>query len=368
MTLLGPMLPILSARWSLNDAQAGYLFTAQFVSSMLGALLSGVLVERQGYRLTLVYGLILMAMGIAVLAHASWALGLASVCVFGAGFGFTSPAANLLIAQSSPRNSAAALNLLNSAWGVGAMSSPLLVATAQRSGHTSHFLYGLAAALLILAVGLGWVRFAVDARPASAEQSPRAAAISVWNNRLVPIIAALFFIYVGTETCMGGWIASYARRLDSGSHTFWAVTPSFFWGALLLGRSSAPLVLRHLRETRLATAGVALAAFGIVVLLAAKTMAFVVIGASLTGLGLASIYPINVSLLSHWFGEVATRISGVVFSLGTLGGGVLPWLVGALSTRFGSLRAGFTVPLLGAVSMLVFYIMNENSRTPQAET
>jgi fucose permease len=116
------------------------------------------------------------------------------------------------------------------------------------------------------------------------------------------------------------------------------------------------------RETRLATAGVGLATFGIIVLLAAKTMAFVLIGASLTGLGLASIYPINVSLLSHWFGETATRISGVVFSLGTLGGGVLPWLVGALSTRFGSLRAGFTVPLLGAFSMLAFYLVNENSQ------
>jgi FHS family glucose/mannose:H+ symporter-like MFS transporter len=234
MTLLGPMLPILSARWSLDDARAGYLFAAQFVTSMLGALLSGVLVERHGYRLTLAYGLILMAIGIAALAQASWALGLISVCVFGAGFGFTTPAANLLIAKASPRSSAAALNLLNSAWGIGAMSSPLLVAATQRSGHTSHFLYGLAAALLALALGLGWVRFAVDAKPASAEQGPKAA-ISVWNNRLVPVIAALFFIYVGTETCMGGWIASYARRLDSGSHAFWAVTPSFFWGALLLG-------------------------------------------------------------------------------------------------------------------------------------
>ncbi len=364
MTLLGPMLPILSARWSLDDAQAGYLFTAQFVSSMLGMLLSGVLVERRGYRLTLVYGLILMAMGIAVLAHASWSLGLGSVCVFGVGFGFTTPAANLLIARSNSRNSASALNLLNSAWGIGAMSSPLLVAASQRAGHTSHFLYGLAAALLALASVLGWVRFFVDAKPASVERGPRAAAVSVWNNRLVPMIAALFFVYVGTETCMGGWIASYARRLDSGSHTFWAVTPSFFWGALLLGRISAPLPLRHIRETRLATTGVALAAFGIVVLLATKTMMFVVIGASLTGLGLASIYPINVSLLSHWFGEMATRISGVVFSLGALGGGVLPWLVGALSTRSGSLRAGFTVPLLGTVSMLVFYVMNESSQQP----
>jgi fucose permease len=148
------MLPILSARWSLNDTQAGYLFTAQFASSMTGMLLSGVLVRRQGYRLTLIQGLILMAMGIAALAQANWALVLVSVCVFGAGFGITTPTANLLIARTYPTDRAAQLNLLNSSWGVGAVSCPLLLAAAQRSGHTSLFLYGMAVALAAMAVGL----------------------------------------------------------------------------------------------------------------------------------------------------------------------------------------------------------------------
>ena len=36
MTFLGPMLPSLSARWSLNDAQSGSLIFTEFFSSMLG--------------------------------------------------------------------------------------------------------------------------------------------------------------------------------------------------------------------------------------------------------------------------------------------------------------------------------------------
>ena len=61
MTFLGPMLPILSTRWSLSDVRAGYLIFAQFFSSMFGMLLSGWLVQRIGYRLTLIIGLVLMA-------------------------------------------------------------------------------------------------------------------------------------------------------------------------------------------------------------------------------------------------------------------------------------------------------------------
>jgi MFS transporter, FHS family, glucose/mannose:H+ symporter len=362
MALLGPMLPALSARWALNDAQAGYLFTAQFVASMVGMLLSGVLVRRYGYRLTLVCGLALMALGMLLLAGSDWTLGLVSVCIFGSGFGVTTPAANLLVARMNPTNAAAPLSLLNSAWGVGAMSCPLLVAVAQRSERISFFLYGMALALAALGTALCFVRFAYDesglASHPVATGEISTVTVRSWSKGSVPIIAALFFVYVGTETCMGGWMAAYARRLDSGSREFWAVTPSFFWGALLLGRFLAPLVLRHVREIRLAAAGVALAAFGILVLLAAKTIMFVTVGASLTGLGLASVYPINVSLLSHWFGEMSTRVSGVVFALGSLGGGILPWLVGVLSTRFGSLRVGFIVPWLGAMAMLAFYLAN----------
>src|SRR5579864_3069543 len=61
--LLGPLLPALAARWSLNDAQAGELFMAQFLASTVGVLCSGMLVPRFGYRAVIAMGLILMAFG-----------------------------------------------------------------------------------------------------------------------------------------------------------------------------------------------------------------------------------------------------------------------------------------------------------------
>jgi MFS transporter, FHS family, glucose/mannose:H+ symporter len=366
MTMLGPMLPMFSARWGLNDAQAGYLFVAQFATSMLGMLLSGFLVERLGYRRTLRIGLVLMAAGTAMLVRANWSLGLVAVSVYGVGFGSNTPAGNLFIADAHPENRAAALNLLNSSWGIGAMGCPLLVAWAQRSQHVPLFFDGTAATLLALAAWLSWVQFSVDQKPAGQER-PAGASAGPVSYRLVFFVAVLFFIYVGTENSLGGWVASYARRLDLGSRAFWATTPSFFWGALLLGRISAPLFLRRVRETTVASAGLVLASLGVVVLLAAPSMSLVVVGASLAGLGLASVFPISISMLSHWFGEAATRVSGAVFAGGNLGGAALPWLVGALSTHYGSLRAGFFVPLCGAISMLVVYVANGRPARPALE-
>src|SRR5438876_12331853 len=69
-TLLGPMLPILSARWTLSDSQAGSLFTAPFATSYLGVAISSLMVHRYGYRFTFVFGLWFMRCGACVLARA----------------------------------------------------------------------------------------------------------------------------------------------------------------------------------------------------------------------------------------------------------------------------------------------------------
>ena len=360
-TLLGPMLPIFSVRWMLSDSQAGYLFTAQFASSILGVALSGVLVPRFGYRLTIVFGLAFMAAGAGLLAQASWIVGLISVCIYGFGLGLAIPTANLLIAELHSGRRAAALNLLNFSWGIGAVGCPFVVAALQRSQRTSLFLLGMTVCLALVAISLGCIHLPVDAKRDSPKTLAIEANTKIWKSRLVPVLGALFFIYVGTENSIGGWVASYARRIDVSSGTFWALTPSFFWGALLLGRALAPVMLRYVRETTLASAGLVLASLGVSVLLIANTMALIVVGASVAGFGLASVFPINIALLSKWFGEMASRIGGLMFALSSLGGATVPWVVGALSSRFGSLRIGLTVPLLGSLTMLFLYLKNRHS-------
>src|SRR5258708_31393957 len=358
MTFLGPMLPVLSARWSLTDEKAGYLLFAQFFSLMFGMLSSGALVQRIGYRLTLIIGLVLMAAGMALLVSGPWLLGMIAVCVLGVGHGITTPAGNLRTAEVNPHGSASALNLINAVWGVGAMSSPFLVNIAQRAHKIPLFLYGTAAALLLLLLVFALARFQPDTR---APVHPSSPGHSIWNHRLLPVISVLFFVYVGTETCFGCWVTSYSSRIGSSQHPFWAMPTSFFWGALLAGRVLAPLALKFHKETAIARIGLALALSGGFAIFFARGMQLLIPAALLAGLGLASIFPISVSLFPRWFGESTTSSSSPVFASGNIGGAVLPWLVGVVSTHTGSLRSGFIVPLLGVVAMLVFYVAHGNS-------
>jgi MFS transporter, FHS family, glucose/mannose:H+ symporter len=359
MTFLGPMLPALSARWSLTDEQAGYLLFAQFFSSMFGMLASASLVQRIGYRLTFIIGLLMMASGMSLLVSGPWLQGMIAVCVLGFGHGVTTPAGNLRTAEVNPERRASALSVINAVWGIGAVSSPFLAAIAQRAHKIPLFLYGTAAALLALLLAFAFARFQPDTRarttPSSAPED------SILNHRMLPVICVLFFVYVGTEVSFGGWLASYARRMGSDAgqqHSFWAMTTSFFWGALLIGRALAPAALKFHKETAVAKIGLTLALAGGLTIVAAHEMALLIPGAILSGLGMASIFPISVSLLPRWFEESAASSSSLVFASGNTGGAVLPWLVGVISTHTGSLRFGFIVPLVGVAAMLGFYVAN----------
>jgi MFS transporter, FHS family, glucose/mannose:H+ symporter len=361
MTFLGPMLPHLSTRWLLSDTESGSLIFAEFFSSIFGMLLSGILVQRLGYRFTLMIGLVLMPAGMVLLASGPWILGIAAISILGVGYGITTPAGNLRTAENNPEGSAAALNVINAVWGVGAMSSPFLVDFALRTHQPKLFLFGTAAALLTLLFALSFSRFVPDVRVE--EKNSSATRQSAWSMPILPIICALFFIYVGTETSFGNWAAMYARRIAPDHKSLATIAPAFFWGALLLGRATAPIALKKYSETTVARTALSFGVLGGVALVAAHSIHLIVLGCFLAGLGLASIFPIGVALFPRWFGDSARSVSGVVFGSGNIGGAVLPWIVGIVSTRVGDLRWGYVVPLIGASAMLAFFVAQSSPRT-----
>ena len=83
---------------------------------------------------TILLGLIFTALGVGALAFLAWPAGLLAGASWGFGFGITIPACNLLVAATTPiERRAAALNLLNFFWSVGAVSCPFLLAPFERS-------------------------------------------------------------------------------------------------------------------------------------------------------------------------------------------------------------------------------------------
>jgi fucose permease len=347
-TLIGPILPILIGRWSLTDQRAGLFFTAQFCGSMAGVGSLGWLIKR-GYRHAFVSGFSLIAAGVAGLNLGSYVASLAAAAVFGCGLGQVLSATNLWVAEVAKSRRVAALSILNLMWGIGAIASSPLVMLTQRRGATALLLYAIAVCAAFTALILAGMNLEPVTTDDEGQRGP--ARQENISERSTVSLAALFFLYVGSENSVAGWVASLTKRMSPGSGDLWALAPMFFWGGLLAGRALLPLVPLRRRERTLLGSGLMLAAAGICLLLAARTFASVAICVTAAGLGLAGIYPILVAWLVKAFGERSRRIGAIMFALAGMGGATMPWLVGLMSTRMGSLRAGLIVPLAGCAAM-----------------
>jgi MFS transporter, FHS family, glucose/mannose:H+ symporter len=353
--LLGPMLPALSERWSLNYSQAGALFTAQYIASTCAVALSGLLVSSRGHLFAIKAGLFVMAAGLAFLLQGGVTLGVICVAAYGIGLGIAVPAGNLLVAHVNPDHRSATLNTLNFSWSAGAGACPFLVAAAVRTRHLALFLISVAVFSLCIALAIAFIPSRVD-EPVAGSNERSTTGVLIQTRLLALIgVAGIFFLYVGTENAFGGWIASYAKTLGGSTPAMSLMTPSLFYASLMIGRLFAPFVLRVINDVRLAQAGLFLGCAGTAGLVFSQGLTGVLVSACATGLGLSSVYPITISLLAREFGS-SSRLGSIMFILSNIGGGLLPWIVGVSATRLGTLKAGLFVPLAGCIFMLALLL------------
>ena len=347
-TLLGPLLPVLIVRWSLNDRAAGLFFTLQFFGSIAGIASLGPLLSRKGYRLTFFLGFGFMSLGTATLLPLNNVAGMAATALSGYGLGLTLSAGNLWIGEVAAQRRTSALSILNLAWGLGAVSSAPLVMFAQLAQQPLTLLASIAALSGLIAVTLA----AMAIQPIARNRLETRLEKDIPIKPVLPALGTFFFLYVGIETCVGGWAATLARRMATSSGELWTLAPMLFWAGLLTGRALTPVLLREMSEQALLIGGMTMGMLGTLALLLSQAFLSALICVAITGFGLASIYPILVSWMVGHYGSQARQTGSVMFVMGSLGGATLPWLVGFTSMRTNSLTTGLWIPLLGCLLMI----------------
>jgi MFS transporter, FHS family, glucose/mannose:H+ symporter len=349
--MLGPLLPQLIQHWQIQDAQAGTLFTADFVGQLCGAWIAA-----RNLRASLVYGSILSAAG--CLALLSLGFGAAHIALFciGVGLGTGLTAGNILAGTTLPSARARLLVILNVAWGLGAIACPLLISLTSAGGMRQFFIVMTA---LLLAASL--LSFAIpraisskDAlRPSESTGQKSALTKSPWPLPLLPLLAfgSAMFLYVGVENSLGGWLPSYAIRSNSSLQA--SSIAIYFWIAELVGRLLVAALMTVLSDAVLYRFCLALLLVteGLLCSIAHPSAFGVITLTILGGFTLAPVFPLLVSFMLARTGN--HKRLGPLFASASVGGAVLPWLTGLCSTYFHGLRAGLVVPAAG-VALLLF--------------
>ena len=364
--MLGPALPELSIRWRVPDAQLGTLFVAAFTGQLCGAWFAV-----RNLRASLAWGAACTALGCLGLAYAGFTMAHLALFCAGLGIGAGLTAGNVIVGtididadqlasgKTSPRSKL--LALLNMCWGVGAIACPLLMHAAlrlNRSGGTS--VDGLRLFFLLLSAALA------SSAILTAVLLPRrtgSKAYSVRNNALLPartfaLFLAAMLIYVGIENALGGWLPTYAQRMVpiTAGADLAASIALCFWLTELGGRVLTAFVVNVVGERLLYRTCVVLLiiATGVICLTPHVTPAAMFTLTFVSALSLAPMYPLLTSFLLARSGRQARL--GPLFAMTALGGAILPWLTGVLSTHYHALRIGFAVPTAGAILLLVLSV------------
>lgn len=342
--LLGPILPLLSTRWHLADAQAGLLPLAQF----FGATLGGSTVSARVHR-SLLSGLISAGIGFLLFALAAhFPLGLAGLLVAGFGIGRMIACTNILAARrpSPSHTTSSTLSWLNFSWSFGALLSPLSASWLAARFGVAVPLLSLAALSLLLGVGCA-VQF--HRAPPFVPSVPSPAGRSFPPGTFL-YFAALLLVYGGLETSLSVWLTTYAMRYGRSSLVLSQYTMALLLCGLTAGRAFAAWLLLHWQDRTVQRLALVLALLLAAGLALAHTAASIAASAVLLGFTLAPIFPATFALVMQQ--KPSAHQAGLILAASGIGAALLPWLMGLVSTRTGSLQTALTLPIAAAALML----------------
>ena len=345
--LLGPILPVLARQWQMLDSQSGLLMMAKFC----GAFLGGVTVSGR-LRRSLLVGLMAGAVGFGGFAIApSMAVGCVGLFVGGYGLGQIITSVNILAGRRFTAHRGSALAMLNFSFSLGAMLSALLSAWLLPRFALRGLLECFAGAFLLGGVGLllQMRRNVSDAEnfdAATVEAEPQTGL----SGRVYLYFAGLLVLYGGLETCLSGWLTTFALRYGDKTLAVSEYTTLLLWMSLTVGRVGASAVMLRVGEKTVQRWGLALAATFTACLAMAHSAVTIAGFAVLLGLSLAPFFPATWALLMAE--HPTARQAGIVLAVSGLGAAALPWMMGVVSTRAGSLQVALALPFAAALGLL----------------
>jgi FHS family Na+ dependent glucose MFS transporter 1 len=364
--ITGPTLPSLAAQTHASLGSMGLLFLAGSVGYTLGTIVSGRVFDRlHGHPIMGLAELFAAAMIFLIpITPWLWALLVIGICQ-GFACGFINTGANTLLVWTHGDKVGPFMNGLHFFFGLGAFLSPFLVAQLIGFNGGYRLAYWMLSAFTLL-VGLRMLTLKGSPQPTHARTAdgPRPAPGRVPYPLVISAMLFLFF-YVGAEITFGGWVYTYAITLKLASAAGAAYLTSAFWLAFTAGRLvSIPAA------TRFTARQVILAAlFGCLVVLAlgisfwGSSLALWIMAIGL-GFCMAPIWPTGFTLAGQSV-NLTGRVAGLILLGDSLGGMVLPTLVGKVIVGSGARSMVYLVFGSLVLNLLAFTGMLRLTRRPK---
>jgi FHS family L-fucose permease-like MFS transporter len=400
------IIPHLKSIFALNYAEVLTVQFAFFTSYFVFSYPSGAIVDKYGYKKTMVVGLLIMAIGAAgFIPAANFALFPVFLCaliVLAAGMTVVQVAVNPYVTVIGPPKTASSrLNLAQAFNSVGTFIAPFFGAVlilrnavpvistnglrsmseiarqayrAEQASTVRVPYIGIALMLLFLAVALALIKLKPQTGMTDLTQDFRPGAFaealskpdSIWHHPWLIAGAVGIFTYVGAEVTIGSLLVNYMGLPQIGAlpQDTAAKFLMVYWGGAMIGRFIGSAVLQRVRTGPI-LGGAAIGAFTLVVI-SLLTHGHVAMYALLfVGLCNSIMFPSIFTLGIQDLGPLTSKGSSLLIA-SILGGALIPLGTGALADHIG-LHPAFIVPAICYVYISIFGIAAIRRPAPRTE-
>jgi FHS family L-fucose permease-like MFS transporter len=354
--------PKLEDIFNLNHMWSNFVTTSWFLAYLVFSVPSGKLIEKIGYKRTMVTSLFIMVVGALLFIPAalmvSFPVFLTASFVLATGVCVLQVSANPYVSILGPESSAPArLTLAQAFNSLGSGLAPLVVGYYILTDNTvtdpkaiAHTVMGpyiaIAAALFVLGFAVMFMHLPAVTRSESFRPGDEGAPTpgrSIWSYKHTVLSMVGIFFYVGVEIALAANAIKFFKTQGIDSKDTAALLASFYMFAIMIGRFAGTVAMKKIRANRL-LAG--LGFFGVALMLLAMSSTGTVAVWSLILCGLANsiMYPTIFALGIAELGPLTSEGSGII-SIGNFGGAVIPPLFGALAVAMSFQRA-FILPII----------------------
>ncbi|MHB8390143.1 MAG: sugar MFS transporter [Acidobacteriaceae bacterium] len=369
------LIPHLKSLFTLNYAEVMLVQTFFFAAYSVFALPSGKVIDRIGYKWTMVAGLLIMAAGALCFLPAAMApsfpLFLLALGIVAAGMTFLQVAANPYVLVLGPAKTASSrLNLAQGFNSVGTTVAPyigglFILSTVPLAATQLKLLspsalhayrvaeagvvklpYAVIAIILIsFALAMTLYKLPKIRTAEDAPVSDDAPASHIWKQRHLMLGVMAIFVYVGAEVSIGSFLVNYLNQPNIGNMTEKAAAfyLTFYWLGLMVGRFGGAGITQKLSAGPVL--GVAAIAAFCLVITSVTTFGHVAMWSIiLVGLFNSIMWPNIFALALAGLGRL-TNLGSSLLVTGVLGGALIPLFQGFLADHIGIHHSFFLLAL-----------------------
>ena len=327
-SMLGTILPELSARVQLTPRQNGTIATAQALGLMIASLAVGPLLDDFGQKIGIILGLALILIVLLALPRSSGFAGIVFLLfLLGAGGGTVVTGANSLISNIGEEHRAVALTLLNIFFGLGGLATPFIAANLFKSNwvRLCYTIAGLAAACLAIQAAAHMPPPSGAGRFFLADVGP------VLGRPLLFLLGFFMFLYVGCEVGIWNWLVRHLIAQGIPEHHALNILSLGFALGLLLGRLAVSAVLLRVSALDVTLAASIAMAVMTFLLVRSNSVSRAWILVFLSGLAMAPVFPATLAITGDAFSRMSSTALGFVVTCGWAGLAVTSRLIGAIA-------------------------------------